>query len=104
MSYLGWDQQGDEFYLWILPSTCDLTHAVSAVAYYRVTGQTRSIVPSIVTDWPFPNNSSPRLHVTVGQDALPNGTEVEFWLEVTMDDASVVRVPGSGVLSIRVYR
>jgi hypothetical protein len=35
---------------------------------------------------------------------LPNGTEVGLALEITLDDASVVRYPANGYLSIMVYR
>jgi len=96
---MGWDQAGDDFYIWLDSALCDLSQAASAVASYRVTGQTRTIVPDLVTYGGYP-----RLRVTVGQQALPNGVEVEFWVGVTMQDNSVVRVPETGTISIRVYR
>lgn len=99
MSYLGWDQQGSDFYIWIDAAVCDLEHAVSALAYYKVSGPASTIAPDVADYY-----GKKRLHVNVPQAALPNGTEVDFWVEVTMDDTSVTRVPASGSIIIRVYR
>lgn len=95
---IGWDRYGDDWYIWI--DELDLTHAVSAVAHYRITGPGATITPDIV-QW----YGKPRLHVNVPQAPLPSGTEVQFWLDVTFDDTSTVRVPaGTDTLSVIVWR
>ncbi|MDH5315299.1 MAG: hypothetical protein OEW44_02360 [Gemmatimonadota bacterium] len=94
---IGWDSVDSDYWIWT--TLVDMERVVSAVAYYRITGQPASIVPDVVT-----RLGHKVLHVNVPQQALPNGTEVGFYMDLTMDDATVERVPASGYLSVIVYR
>ena len=89
----GWDSVGSDYWIWT--TLVDMERVVSAITYYRITGQPSSIVPDVVTI-----RGSKRLHDNVPQAVLPNGVEVGFYMELTMDDTSVVRVPSTGTLSV----
>jgi hypothetical protein len=94
---IGWDSVDDQYWIWT--TLVDMERVVSAVAYYRITGQPSSIVPQVVT-----RLGRKVLYVSVPQAVLPNGVEVDFYLSLTMDDATVERVPASGTLSVLVSR
>jgi len=94
---IGWDSVDDQYWIWT--TLVDMERVVSAVAYYRITGQPNSIVPQVVT-----RLGHKVLYVVVPQAVLPNGVEVNFYMDVTLDDATVQRVPASGTLSVLVSR
>lgn len=98
-SFIQWTQLGTDYYITLSADYVDMARAVSGLAHYRVTGQTQTMDVDVLRF-----NGRRVLHVNVPQNALPNGTEVEFWLDVTLDDASTVRVPGgTTTLSVRIY-
>lgn len=93
----GWIQEGDDWYISV--DGLNTSDVASGVAHASVTGQWRDVPVDVVTyqgqEW---------LHVTVTQAILPSGVEVDFFIDFTMKNATTVRVPETGSVSVRVYR
>jgi hypothetical protein len=91
----GWEQVGNEWY--ILVDGVDISQVSSGTAYYRRTVQWQTKPIDVVQ-----RNGIPWLHVTVDQNVLPSGIAITFYMDLNMVDSSVVRVPTTGEVIVRI--
>lgn len=91
-----WIRQGDDWYF--QPDGFDVANVETAVAWFRIGGQWRSITLDVAT-----YNGVPFIHLNTTADPLPNGTEILFYLTGTYIGGATYRFPTTGSISTIVY-
>jgi len=82
---VGWEGHGTTWSVWC--DEFDWTPVVSVQAYGKPT------TDFFATSLPTTLKSPPHPRAIVDVSGMPDDTEFRFWLEFTMDDNSVLRLP-----------
>jgi hypothetical protein len=90
---LGWEGQGSEWAVWC--HELNWAEVVSAQAYGK------PLTDIFATKLPTVVQTTPRPAAVVDVSSMPRNEEFRFWVECTLVDKSVVRIPSTHDLLTR---